>query len=104
MAIRQAYQTLFLLNLLINAMIFTVSGMYIQGNEFVMGNSNVLSTELACNLHGLINTFCCCMEAYTLMCIALERYFSIVKQTPLTFNQVIGLLVFGWVEVGLVTR
>jgi hypothetical protein len=101
--IRQAYQNLLLLNLLFNALIFSISAATFNGYGSIMGNSNILM-GLGCSINGFLNVFCCCMEIYSLMGIALERYFAIVKQTPLNFNQIIGLLVFGWIECGLLAR
>jgi hypothetical protein len=68
-----------------------------------MGNSNILM-GVGCSINGFITLFCAGMEIYSLMCIALERYFAIKKQNPLSKRQIIGLLVFGWVEVGLLVR
>jgi hypothetical protein len=101
--IRQAYQNLLLLNLLINAMIFSINSIIVNGYGAFMKNSDILSIQWVCNLDGFTSMFCCGMEIYSLMCIGLERYFAIKKQQPLTLNQIIGLLVFGWVEIGLIT-
>ncbi len=104
MAIRQAYSNILLLNLLINAIVISINSMIFFGYGAIMGNSNILSIQWVCSLNGFFNVFCCGMEIYTLMCIALERYFAIVKQYPLTLKQIMGLLVFGWIECGLVAR
>ncbi len=101
--IRYTYQNLLLLNLLINAMIFSLTIIIFNGHGAVMGNSNILM-GLGCSIDAFLNLFCCFLEIYTLMCTALERYFAIVKLKPLTLNQIIGLLVFGWIECGLLAR
>jgi hypothetical protein len=102
--IRQAHQNLFMLTLLINAIVFSLNLIIFVGYGALMGNSNILSNEWACSTNAFLNLFCCFIEIYTLMCIALERYFAIVKLKPLTLNQIIGLMVFGWIEVGLLSR
>jgi hypothetical protein len=102
--IRHAYQNLFMLNLLINAILFTLHAIIFNGYAAILKNANFLSIPWVCSSNAFIGLFCSGMEIYTLMCIALERYFAIKKQTPLTLNQIIGLLVFGWIECGLLTR
>jgi hypothetical protein len=67
-------------------------------------STDILNMKWVCSVDGFLNLFCITMELYTLMCIALDRYFSIKKQTPLTLNQVIGLLVFGYFVTGLIYR
>jgi hypothetical protein len=96
-AIRQAYQNILLLNLLVNSMVYLVTIIVYNGKMVILGNTNLLSVGWLCSLDGFLNLFCCGMEIYTLMCIALERYFAIKKQQPLTLNQIIALLIFGYV-------
>jgi hypothetical protein len=102
--IRQAYQNLLLLNLLTNAYAYTVVQIAFYGPMIMMKTPEILTVQWACSLNGFLNVFCCGMELYTLMCIALERYFAIVKQKPLTSNQIVGLLVFGYCWIGITTR
>jgi hypothetical protein len=104
LTIRQAYQNLLLLNLLINSIIFSVNQMVFYGQMAIVKNPSILTIGWACSLNGLINFFCAGMELYALMCIGIERYFAIKKQKPLSRNQIIGLLVFGWIELGLLVR
>jgi hypothetical protein len=102
--IRQTYQNLFLLTLLVNAMIFSVNSFIFYILILHAGNSNILSVGWICDLNGFLNFFCSGMEIYALMCIALERYFVIKRQEPLTFHQVMAMIVFGVCWVGLITR
>ena len=97
------YQNLLLLNLLINTMVYSIIAVIFSGYGIVQGNSNGFASW-SCNLNGFLNTFCCGMEIYTLMWIALERYFTIVKQKELTYNQIIAILVFGYCWIGIFTR
>jgi hypothetical protein len=96
LTIRKASQNLLFLNLLINACIYSLAAAIYNGSGVISGNSNFLAISWICNFEGFINMFCCGMEIYTLMCIALERYFAIKKQKPLSFNYIIGLLIFGY--------
>ncbi len=101
--LRQAYQNVLFLNLLVNALIVSVNVIFFCGHAAIMGNSNVL-LGWGCSLNGFINIFCCGIETYTLMCIALERYFAIKQQTILNFNQIALMLLFGYFWVGIMSR
>jgi hypothetical protein len=102
--IRQAYQNLLLLNLLVNGLIYSVIQIAFYGEMIIMKSPKILTIQWVCDLNGFINMFCSAMEIYTLMCIALERYFAIKKQQPLSFNYIIGLLIFGYCISGIMTR
>jgi hypothetical protein len=104
-SIRKSHQNLLFLNLLVNSFIYIVFGSSIfSGYGAIMKNSNILDIQWVCYFNGIILTLCCLMELYTLTCIASERYFMIVKEKPLSRNQIIGLLVFGYCSLGVMSR
>ncbi len=104
-SLRKVHSNLLFLNLLVNALIYIVFAvLIISGYQTVMKNSNILGIQWVCYFTGFINTFCIGMEIYTLMCIGLERYFAIVRQTPLTLKHIIELLVFGYCLIGIISR
>ncbi len=103
-AIRKGHENLLLLNLLVNELILAIVYILFFGNVSIMKNSEIYATKWICDLEGFLEIFCCCMEVYALMCIALERYSSIRLQKPLTRKQMIGMIVFGYCFIGFVIR
>ena len=102
--IRQTYQNLLLLTLLINAQVYSISAVIFYGHGAIFKNSNILGISWACTIDGFMNVFCCCMEIYALMCIAIERYFAITKQIALSKKQIIGMIAFGIGWIGFFCR
>jgi hypothetical protein len=103
-AIRQAYQNLLLLNLLVNAQVYSVVAVIFYGHGALFKNSDILSIKWVCYFDGFMNMFCCCMEIYVLMCIAIERYFAFTKQIALSKKQIIGMIAFGVCWLGFLAR
>jgi hypothetical protein len=102
--IRKSHQNLLLLTLLINALVYSLSIPIINVPMLLVKNSDILAIQWVCNIDGFIKMFCCNMEIYILMCISVERYFAITRQISLTFNQIVGMIVFGVCLTGLVFR
>ena len=104
MTIREAHQNLLLLTLLINALVYSLTIAIFNIPMLLVKNSDILASQWVCNIDGFIKIFCTNMEIYILMCISVERYFAITRQISLTFNQIIGMIVFGVCLIGLVYR
>jgi hypothetical protein len=103
-SIRKAHQNLLLLALLVNALVYSLSTTIINISMLLVKNSDILAIQWVCNIDGFIKIFCTNMEIYILMCISVERYFSITRQISLTFNQIVGMIAFGVCLMGLVFR
>ncbi len=90
---------------MVNELILLVFGViYFAGYQMVIKNSNILEIQWVCYFQGYIIAFFPAMEVYILMCIALERYFAIKRQRPLSRHRIIGLLVFGYCLLGGISR
>jgi hypothetical protein len=61
---------------------------------------DILSISWVCQLQGFVVSFCATMETYSLMLLAIERYYYIVKKQPLIKTQIQAMILFGWIWIG----
>jgi hypothetical protein len=57
LSIRQAYQNLLFLILLVNALFYSMNVIFLHWH--VSNKQNILSIDWVCNLNGFLNLFCC---------------------------------------------
>jgi hypothetical protein len=100
--IRKSYQNLFLLNLLVNSLLWTMFTIGFYGFMSYMKSSDIFSIGWVCNLNAFGSLYFASVEIYTVACIATERWFAIKKQKQLSRKHIIAFLVFGYTSIPFV--
>jgi hypothetical protein len=102
-ALRKAHQNYLVLSLMMTCLA-TVYNAGVHYGHVAISNSYSFLIGANCNLNGFLNGMLCIVEIYTLMCMAIERYFIVVRQRALSRMEMVILLAVGWVEAAFIAR
>jgi hypothetical protein len=102
-ALRNAQQNYLFLSLLVTCLVMVVNTIVIQSYSTITNSWGFLLGN-QCKATGFIIQTASGLEAFSLMCIAIERYFIIIKERALSKTEVIAMLVIGWFVCFFITR
>jgi hypothetical protein len=102
-ALRTAQSNYLLLSLLATCLVLSVSFVILDG-ILIMDGSWIFLSGMGCLSTGFLNQMCLILEVYTLMCMAVERYFAVVRERPLSKSEILLMVVFGWIGCAFLAR
>jgi hypothetical protein len=101
--LRNAQQNYLFLSLLATWLCMVVNVAFTQGYSTIT-NSWIFLSGYGCTVTGFINQMACGLEIYSLMCLAIERYYAIIRGKALLKKDILIMVTVGWITQPFLAR